>query len=354
MKKILLINGSPKGRASNTFRLANAFLKGLNKKKEYEIEEITCSEVNVNDCKGCFSCWRNEEGTCAIRDDMSSIFQKYVSADIVIWSFPNYFYGMPSCAKRILDRLLPLYYQNLSSEDGCTTYHLRRYNLKEQNYLLFCACGLYNTEKNIEGIKKQFELLYGDACEMLFCSESQLLSDRFMDYCTAQYLAALEKEGCKYRESFHFSEEIKKLFKRPFLPMEEFLSFVDATSVLKTNKMTKEEYAYEKVRAFFKNMSLTYDASKLHVENAVLEIEITEFPYRCQLHMNKKNSLLIENKNDFMPYRLKVISNLSFYVANATLSGETNQKTKQPDFNVLIDLINKFEKKGITKELKFS
>ena len=133
---------------------------------------------------GCFYCWKNEEGQCALKDDMTSIFKKYISADIVIWSFPNYFYGMPSSAKRIMDRLLPLYYQNLATDDNCTTYHLRRHKLEEQKYILFCSCGLYNTIENIDGIKKQFELLYGNKCDMLFCSESQLLSNSFMDYCT--------------------------------------------------------------------------------------------------------------------------------------------------------------------------
>lgn len=353
MKKILLINGSPKGKASNTFKLTQSFLKGLNKHNEYEIEEILCSQVNVNDCMGCFYCWKNEEGQCALKDDMTSIFKKYISADIVIWSFPNYFYGMPSSAKRIMDRLLPLYYQNLATDDNCTTYHLRRHKLEEQKYLLFCSCGLYNTKENIDGIKKQFELLYGDKCDMLFCSESQLLSNSFMDYCTSRYLAALEEEGSRYPTTFRFSSEIKDVFETPFLPIQDFLSFVDSSSVLKTNNMTEEDYLHEKVRSFFKNMSLTYDSTMLNVDSSVLEIQITDYPYSCQLHINKKKCELVENINDFVPYRLKVVSKLSFFVSNPTLANATEPKAKGPDFNTLIDLINKFEKKGITKELKF-
>ena len=60
---------------------------------------------------------------------------------------------------------------------------------------------------------------------------------------------------------------------------------------------------------------------------------------------------LVENKNDFIPYRLKVVSRFSFFVSNPTLTGAT--ESKEPEFNTLINLINKFEKKGITKELKF-
>lgn len=353
MKKILVINGSPKGKASNTFKLTQSFLKGLNKNKEYEIEEVYCAQVKVNDCRGCFYCWKNEEGKCFIKDDMTSIFIKYICADIVIWSFPNYFYGMPAGAKRIMDRLLPLYYQNLTTNDNCTTYHLRRHKLEEQKYILFCSCGLYNTKENIDGIKKQFELLYGDKCDMLFCSESQLLSNSFMDYCTTRYLVALEEEGSRYQTTFRFSSEIKHMFETPFLPIQDFLSFVDTSSVLKTNDMTEEDYLQEKVQSFFKTMSLTYDATMLKVDSSVLEIQITDYPYACQLHINKKKCELVENTNDFVPYRLKVVSKLSFFVSQSTLASATEPKAKGPDFNNLIELINKYEKKGITKEMKF-
>lgn len=351
MKKILVINGSPKGKSSNTFKLTQSFLKGLNKNKEYEIEVIYCSQVNVNDCKGCFYCWRNEEEKCSIKDDMTNILIKYICADIVIWSFPTYFYGMPSNAKRIMDRLLPLYCHNLETNDSCTTYNLRRHKTEGQRYILFCSCGLYNKKENVDGIKKQFELLYGDKCDMLFCSESQLLSNTFMDYCTTHYLAALEEEGNRYQSTFRLSAEIKDMFETPFLPIQDFLSFVGASFVLKTADMTEGDYLLEKVRSFFKSMSLTYDATKLDVDSSVLEVQIIDYFYVCQLHINKKSCTLVENKNDFIPYRLKVVSRFSFFVSNPTLTGAT--ESKEPEFNTLINLINKFEKKGITKELKF-
>lgn len=354
MKKILLINGSPKGKASNTRKLAMSFLKGLNEKNEYEIEEIVCAKLAVNDCKGCFYCWKNEEGKCAISDDMTSVFKNYLAADIVIWSFPNYFYGMPSCVKRVMDRLLPLFVQNLNSDDGETTYHPCRFDLKNKKYILFCTCGLYNTKCNTEAIESQFKLLYEDKCDMLFCSEGQLLSNQFLDYCTIEYLNELEKEGAKYRECFRFSSEIKKKFATPFLNIKEFLEFVDSSSVIKTTDKTEEEYIHDRLKSFFKSMSLTYDASRLSVDKSVLEIQITDYPFKCQLHMNKQNCVLVTNPEHFVQYRLKVIANLYFFEGNPSLTGEKhNKRIKGPDFNMLIDLINKFETKGITKELKF-
>lgn len=176
MKKILVINGSPKEKSSNTFKHTQSFLKGLNKNKEYEIEIIYCSQVNVNDCKGCFYCWRNEEEN-------------------------------------------------------------------------------------------------------------------------------------RYQSTFRLSAEIKDIFETPFLPIQDFLSFVEASFVLKTADMTEGDYLLEKVRSYFKSMSLTYDATKLDVDSSVLEVQIIDYSYVCQLHINKKSCTLVENRNDFI--------NQKIYCANA-------------------------------------
>ena len=167
-----------------------------------------------------------------------------------------------------------------------------------------------------------------------------------MSYCTEPYLEALEKEGAQYAQDFRFSEEIKTLFGTPFLPIEEFLSFVDASSVLKREDMTEEEYRLAKVRSFFQNMACTYDASKLQAEHSVLEIQLTDSPYICQLYMDKSKCVLVDVVSEFVPYRLKIVSNMTFFAP-------PKGKSKAPDLNTLIQLINKFEKMGISKEMKF-
>ncbi len=353
MKKILLLNGSPKGRMSNTLRLTNSFLEGLNKKGEYETEEVICSQADVKECFGCFGCWRSEKGKCVIADDMDGIIEKYLAADIVIWSFPTYFYSMPSGVKKIMDRLLPLYCPELYSDDGKTNYHPLRYNLENQKYILFCSCAYYNTVQNIDAVKKQFELLYGDKCEMLFCSESQLLSNRFMDYLTEGYLDALKKEGERFAQSLKFSDEIKEKFSKPFMPIDELMDFVSASAVKKQEGQTKEEYELAKISAFFKSLALTYDPKRLTAEKSVMEVELSDRPYKCQLHMNKEKCELIENEEEFLEYRLKVTSKLSFFTANLNMNGSGKTNIKCPNINSFIDWINKFEKKGIRKEIKF-
>ncbi|MBD9038910.1 MAG: flavodoxin family protein [Collinsella aerofaciens] len=111
---ILAINGSPKGRRSNTWRLASAFLGGIAAQEESAheqppaIETLNVSDLDIKPCLGCFSCWSKTPGTCRIHDDMRAVIEKILRADIIIWSFPLYYFGLPGPLKNLIDRQLPM------------------------------------------------------------------------------------------------------------------------------------------------------------------------------------------------------------------------------------------------------
>ena len=93
---ILVINGSPKGEKSNTYRLTQAFLEGISAHEESignqipKTETLEINKLNVKSCLGCFSCWNKTPGECCIRDDMRTVIEKLLWADLTIWSFPLY------------------------------------------------------------------------------------------------------------------------------------------------------------------------------------------------------------------------------------------------------------------------
>jgi multimeric flavodoxin WrbA len=107
MMNILVINGSPKGEKSNTLKLTNAFIDGIHNAGNHPVEVITVSQKNIEPCRGCFCCWQKAPGECVIADDMAGILEKYINADVIIWSFPLYYYSAPSKTKALIDRLLP-------------------------------------------------------------------------------------------------------------------------------------------------------------------------------------------------------------------------------------------------------
>lgn len=111
--KILVINGSPKGSRSNTYKLTKAFLAGMKEKvniqkETFEVKEIHVNQQEIHPCLGCFSCWSKTPGICCIQDDMQEIIQKLLWADITIWSFPLYYFTVPGGLKKLIDRQLPM------------------------------------------------------------------------------------------------------------------------------------------------------------------------------------------------------------------------------------------------------
>lgn len=88
---VLLINGSPKGKNSNSLKLAYSFIEGLkseyaNNGKKISIEELHVASMNIDACKGCFTCWKKTPGICCIKDDMKTVIDKQLEADIILWS----------------------------------------------------------------------------------------------------------------------------------------------------------------------------------------------------------------------------------------------------------------------------
>lgn len=59
---ILLINGSPKGKNSNTYKLATAFVDGIKEKTEVILDEVSVNKMDIKSCLGCFSCWNKTPG----------------------------------------------------------------------------------------------------------------------------------------------------------------------------------------------------------------------------------------------------------------------------------------------------
>jgi multimeric flavodoxin WrbA len=114
--RVLVLNGSPK-KKSDTFRLTERFLKGLNKDGKHEISVVNVIDKHISPCRGCFGCWSKMDGHCVIKDDQNEILDLYRNADLVIWSFPLYCYAMPSHLKAVLDRTILLVKMIMALED---------------------------------------------------------------------------------------------------------------------------------------------------------------------------------------------------------------------------------------------
>lgn len=98
--KVLAICGSP--RKGNTEKMLQKVLDAA-KKNGAETELILLREKKIRHCDGCDICW-NYQKPCHIKDDMTEIYNKLLSADTIVLGSPNYFRNVSGMMKVLIDR----------------------------------------------------------------------------------------------------------------------------------------------------------------------------------------------------------------------------------------------------------
>lgn len=200
--KILVLNGSPKGEKSNTMKLTNTFLEGMVENALFEIEIIPVYKMKIQPCRGCFNCWKKTPGKCCINDDMSSIIEKMLAVDIIIWSFPLYYFGLPSQMKALMDRQLPMVLPFMTKvEYNSSDYgsHPSRYDMSNKRFILISTCGFYTHKGNYDAINLQFDRCYGKGnYEELFCGQGELLRVSKLSTRIDEYLQYVKKAGAEF------------------------------------------------------------------------------------------------------------------------------------------------------------
>ena len=155
--KVLVINGSPKCARSNTYRLTKVFMEGLNPQ---EVRECNTAQLDIKPCLGCFACWNKTPGRCCIRDDMPGVIENMLWADVILWSFPLYYFNVPGPLKNLMDRQLPMALPFMSS-DAESGGHPSRYDMSGKWHMVISTCGFYTAKGNYDGVTAIFDHLCG-------------------------------------------------------------------------------------------------------------------------------------------------------------------------------------------------
>ena len=98
--RIVVLKGSPNKRGSSNL-LAEEFIRGA-KEAGYTVEMIDAAHANLHLCTGCVHC--GYEGPCVQKDDMELFRKQILSADMLVFVTPLYYYGMSAQLKILVDR----------------------------------------------------------------------------------------------------------------------------------------------------------------------------------------------------------------------------------------------------------
>ena len=223
--KILVLNGSPKVK-SDTFRLTDAFLKGMNRSGEHEIHIVHVREKKISPCRGCFGCWQRGDGRCVIADDQNEILDLYRNADVIIWSFPLYCYGMPSHLKAVLDRTIPLVKMTMVQQPDGTVRHEPLVDFSRIHTLVICGCGFPHWEGNFDSLRKMCEVCFGNP-DIVCVPETPLLNVPEAAMVADPLLKRFEEAGAEYAGRLTLSPQTVAALEAPMIPAEEYIRNVN-------------------------------------------------------------------------------------------------------------------------------
>jgi putative NADPH-quinone reductase len=108
---VLLIRANPR-KTGYTQRLIELFRQGLRETRAV-ITDVDLTEQNIQLCLGCYHCWVITPGQCVHSDDMSTLLERMLEADVIVCATPLYYYSMSSCLKVFFERTLPLTQEGL-------------------------------------------------------------------------------------------------------------------------------------------------------------------------------------------------------------------------------------------------
>ena len=176
--RILAIHGSPR-KGGNTDALLDCFLTGASGSCK-TIEKYSLRELEYSPCTECDGC--KKTGQCVFNDMLNPLFEKLLTYERVVFSYPLFFLGPPAITKAFIDRGQFLW--------------VRKYVLghdpvkpgRERKAYLLSAGGFKGGEK------------------VFRCNRSILKS--FLPVCGLTYSGDLVQGGMEERDDVRFNEDL--------------------------------------------------------------------------------------------------------------------------------------------------
>lgn len=328
---VLVINGSPKDKRSNTYRLTSAFLEGMGQR---EVREHSVSQLNIRPCRGCFCCWNKTPGKCVLQDDMAAVMEDMLWADVIVWSFPLYYFSVPGGLKNLMDRQLPMVLPFMTS-DSESGGHPSRYDMSGKRHVVISTCGFYTAKGNYDGVTAIFDHLCGkDNYTGIFCGQGELFRVKELSGRTGEYLAYVTQAGREFIGG-GMTRETRAQLETLLFPREVFEAMADASwGVEKTGEKSEETLV------FTRQMAALYDPKAYSGRELVLEMYYTDEDKCYQILLGKDGSTVLTEQ--FRDYTTRIETPYAVWkaIASGEISGQDaliQQKYRvKGDFDLMI------------------
>jgi len=229
--KVLAINGSPRGRRSNTDRILQPFLEGA-REAGAETETVYLRDKKINHCLGCFTCWTKTPGVCVHKDDMPELLEKIRQADVLVYATPLYVFTVSGLMKDFMDRHIPDLDPHIVKR-GNQYIHPPRYQSgpKKQRVVLISNCG-FPERHHFSGLVETFRCFTsGPDSELvatILCAAGELLGQPALQESLRWYTEAARRAGQEVVEQGRITPETQAVLDQPLAEPEVYSRMVNA------------------------------------------------------------------------------------------------------------------------------
>lgn len=282
---------------------------------------------------------------------MEGFIEQYIKADLIVWSFPLYYFGMPSKIKAFLDRMLPMNLPYMDMNEDGTSGHPSRYDLSHQRYVLISTCGFYATKNNYDALFKEFEIMFGDKLTKIICPEGELINVPQLEGRISEYLVYVKQAGEEFSEQGSFTVDTQKKLSELLYPPNAFVEMANASWEI--NEPSANNKLQDKSYNFMIQMAATYN-SQSYLKDVVIEMYFDDLDKTYQLCLGKGKCIL--KTDDFTPYTTRIETTFELWVqiSEGKLNGAEAMMKKQykvlGDFSTMLKMDDYFgAKKSIPK-----
>lgn len=225
---VLVINGSPRGLGSSSYRMASNFIKGLEGvRDDINLTTYHLSEKDFINCQGCLNCWRREKVECIHDDDMVEMLESYINSNLIIWVTPLYHYTITSLLKKFIERTLTINSPLQVEKSGRYSHPYLYENIEKQKHILISACGFpeHNNFNLIEDYMR--DIAEGNLVETIYSGMTEMYQLKEFNNVVGKYMSNIEEAGREFGTAGSISEETKAKIKEPLMEPEAFLEIAN-------------------------------------------------------------------------------------------------------------------------------
>lgn len=225
VKKVLVIQGSPRGKTGRTEECLQPFLDGV-RQAGAEAEVVYLNKKKINHCLGCFTCWLKTPGVCVHKDDMAELIEKMRSFDTLVMAQPLYIYVVPGLVKDFLDRSLPMAQPFMTMTPEGKTTHPSRWP-GEARMVVFSVCG-FPEVSHFDPLVEMFRRMWASpenrkviVGEILRPEAESLTHAKMLATVHGRVMDAFERAGRELVDLGYITEAAEKEVQTPISPHPE-------------------------------------------------------------------------------------------------------------------------------------